>query len=94
MFHKDLLDLLENLVRFDLWVDVVVFVELRVVFDDLFGFVFVSYKSLLYAVYVIVWAAACLASLEQTVQHHLLPTLQVQDKREIYLDSHNSLPSG
>ena len=74
MFHKYFVDFLEDLIRLYLWVDVVAFVELRVVLDDLFSLVLVSCKSLLYAVYVIIGTSACFSSLEQTVQHHFLST--------------------
>ncbi len=75
MLNKYFIDLLKHLVRLYLWVNIIVFIELGVVLDDLFRLVLVGCKSLLYAVYVIVRTSACLSSLEQTIQHHFFATL-------------------
>ena len=67
VFDEYFFDLDENLIWLYLWVDVVVFIQLWVVAYDSFGFALVSSESLLYAVYVIIWASTCLSSLQQTI---------------------------
>ena len=94
MLGENAFDILEDLVGLDLRIDIVVLIELRIVLYDLLGLTFIGEEALLYAVEVVVRAAAGLSPLQQTVEHDFLPALQVQDEGQLDFVVHDAFPGG
>ena len=94
MFDKYLLDFHKHVLWLHLSIDIVVFVELAVVLDDLLSLVLVCNKPLLDAFNVIVTSPTGLPPLQQPIRHHFLTALQMEDEWKVNLVAHKLFPLG
>lgn len=80
VFLEDFFDFFPYLVRLLLSINIIVLLLFVVILNDLSGLVLIGHKPLFDAFDVVVTSATSLTSLQQTLGHHLLAALKMQNK--------------